>query len=93
MYVNALASVALCPSGLMTVTSTVPVACAGVVTLMAVDVEPPRLTTPSTPPKSTRRPELALKFVPLTVRVSPPDAMPEVVLIDVTVGALFSAST
>jgi len=74
-YVNALASVPLCVSALMTVTLTAPAACAGVV---AVIVVPFTTVTPvaAVPPTVTVAP--AAKPVPLIVIAVPPAVGPDV---------------
>jgi hypothetical protein len=59
----------------VTVTETVPAACAGDVTV--IDVELLTVTlVPAVPPKLTVAPEI--KFVPVIVMVSPPEVVPDV---------------
>ena len=71
------------PVALVTVTSTVPAACAGEVAV--IDVAPFTVTVAELAPNFTVEP--AVKLVPVTVTEVPPAGTPEVGLIDVTVGA------
>jgi hypothetical protein len=71
--VNAAGSVTDCPSGLVTVTSTVPAAWAGVRTESSVALTTVTIGA-SLVPKRTVAPET--KFSPMIVIVSPPDLVP-----------------
>ena len=84
VYVKPLASEALCPSGLVTLTVTAPAACAGVVAVMVVLLVTATLVA-ALPPKLTAAPET--KLVPLMVTFVPPAVDPLVGAILVTVGA------
>jgi hypothetical protein len=82
--VNALASVAACVSGFVTVTPTNPAACAAVVAVIVVAL---LTVTPvaAVPPIATVAP--VTKFVPVIVTLVPPPVDPDVGAMDVTVGA------
>ena len=71
------------PVALVTVTSTVPAACAGAVAV--IDVAPLTMTIAELVPNFTVEP--AVKFAPVMVTDVPPAAGPELGLIEVTVGA------
>ena len=82
VYVYPPLSVALWPSGLVTRTSTVPAACADVVTVMLVALMLP--TVAVAPPMVTVA--LETKFVPVTVTWFPPATGPPVGSTELTVG-------
>lgn len=69
VYVKALASVALCASGLVTMTETVPAACAGVVAVRLVPFVTVTFVA-SVPPMRTLAP--ATKLLPVIVTEVPP---------------------
>jgi hypothetical protein len=71
------------PLGVVTVTSTVPAACAGATTVMLVELATTTLV-PAVPPKLTVAP--LTKLVPVTVTDVPPPIAPEVGAMLVTVG-------
>ena len=77
-------SVALCPSGLLTVTLTAPAACAGVFAVIVVLLVTLTLRADE-PPKLTVAPET--KLVPVRVTLVPPAVDPLVGVMLVTVGA------
>src|SRR5436190_1641213 len=83
-YVNALASVPLCASGLVTVTLTAPAAWAGVVAVIEVALVITTLVA-AAPPIVTVAP--ATKLVPVIVRTVPPSVDPTAGLTAMTVGA------
>jgi hypothetical protein len=77
-------NVALCPSGLVTVTLTVPAGFGGVFAVMVVEFTT-ETEVAATPPILTVAPET--KLLPPKVTAVPPLVVPEVGLIDVNVGA------
>jgi hypothetical protein len=83
-YVYPLLSVPFCESVLVTITLTVPAACAGVVAVIEVELTTVTLVA-AVPPKLTVAPDE--KPVPVILTDVPPLVLPEVGEIAVTVGA------
>ena len=83
VYWSAGALIGEVPPAVVTLTSTVPAACAGVVTVIEV-AETTLMLVPAAPPKSTVAPEM--KCVPVMVTDVPPAELPEIGLTAVTVG-------
>jgi hypothetical protein len=78
--------IALVPAVVVTVTSTVPIACAGLVTVIEVSVLMTTLV-PGAVPKCTTKPVL-LNWVPVMVTVVPPNVDPIFGFTFVTVGTV-----